>query len=225
MRNSGAKILYMNTTTNATKSTANGIPIEPSPIIPSTDPAGDSGNGRIKTEAKYEESLLKKLFCNMLYDIYYAEKQLLKDIPVLQESSTTIKLKNAFGQQMQQTKKHVRRLEKIFGLIDKKAEEKPCTAMKGLITEAKSMISDTKEGTIIRDVALIVVAQKIKHYEIATYSNLVQLALISGLTRTAEILDHILMDEEDTDEMFSRIAEILVNIEAEEKNSVRYWNA
>src|SRR5688572_13769866 len=145
MNHSGAKILYMNTTTNASKSTANGIPFEPPPLIPAIDPAGDSNNGRIKTESKYEESLLKKLFCSMLYDIYFAEKQLAKELPVLLDASTTLKLKNAFAQQLQQTKKHIKRLEKIFGLIDKKAEEKSGTAMKGLITEAKSMIEETKD--------------------------------------------------------------------------------
>jgi len=220
MEKAEAKIFYINGGATTVKSAANGISLLP--VV--SDPAADFNNGRNQTMEKAEESLLKKLFCKMLNDVYNAEKQLLDGLPGLQAAATTLKLKKAFELQLQQTARHIDRLERIFELIDKKMQEKTCAAMEGLITESKSMIRDTKDGTIIRDIALIVASQKIGHYEITTYANLVQLALITGLATAAEVLDRILMEEEGTDELLSRIADILINIEAGENNSVYRWN-
>ena len=223
MEKTEAKVLYMNGSTTTAKSAANGIALPSAPII--SDPAADFNNGRNKTIEKAGESSLKKLFCIMLNDVYNAEKRLLDGLPGLLAATTTLKLKNVLEQQLKQTAAHIARLERIFGLVDKKIQEKKCATMEGLITESKNMIRDTKDGTIIRDIALIVAAQKIAQYEIATYSNIIQLALISGLAKSAELLDSILIEEENTDELFSRISEILISVEAEERNGILYWNA
>lgn len=223
MEKTEAKVLYMNGSTTTAKSAANGITLPAAPVI--SDPAGDFNNGRNKTIEKAGESALKNLFCILLNDVYNAEKRLLDGLPGLLAATTTIKLKNAFEQQLKQTAAHITRLERIFELIDKKTQGKKCSAMEGLITESKSMIRESKEGTIIRDIALIVAAQKIAQYEIATYANLIQMALISGLTKSAEVLGSILTEEECTDELFSRVAEILISVEAEERNGILYWNS
>lgn len=223
MEKTEAKVLYMNGSTTTVKSAANGITLPAATNI--SDPAGDFNNGRNKTIEKAGESALKKLFCNLLNDVYNAERRFLDGLPGLLAAATTLKLKNAFEQQLKQTAGHITRLERIFELIDKKIQGKKCAAIEGLITESKSMIRDSKEGTIIRDIALIVAVQKITQYEIGTYANLIQLALISGLTKSAELLDSILAEEENTEELFSRIAEILISVEAEERNGILYWNA
>lgn len=223
MEKTEAKVLFMNGSATTAKSAANGITL-PS-ATNTSDPAGDFNNGRNKTIEKAGESSLKKLFCIMINDVYNSEMRLLDELPGLLEATTTLKLKNAFEQQLQQTASHIARLEKVFELIDKKIHGKKCAAMEGLISESKTMIRDTKEGTIIRDIALIVSAQKITHYEIATYANIIHLALISGLTKSAEVLDSILIEEESTDELFSRIAEILISVEAEERNGILYWSS
>jgi ferritin-like metal-binding protein YciE len=168
---------------------------------------GTSGHG----------SLLEKFFIEQLQDIYYAEQQLLKAIPEMQKASTTEELEDAFGDHLRQTERHVKRLERVFQIIGRKAEGKRCEAMDGLIKEARSIISDTKEGSMTRDAALIIAAQKVEHYEIATYGGLVQLAVTMKLNRAAHLLNKTLREEEDTDNLLTFVAESHINIEAEEE--------
>src|SRR5213075_880455 len=117
------------------------------------------------------------------------------------------------------THKHVSRLEKVFSMLGMKPEEKKCLAMEALAAEAEQIISETQEGTMTRDAALIIAAQKVEHYEIATYGSLVQLALTMKLERVADILEKTLREEEDTDQLLTFIAEAHINFEAEEEGS------
>jgi ferritin-like metal-binding protein YciE len=169
------------------------------------------------------ESFLENFFINLLKDIYYAEQQLLKALPEMQKAATTEELEDAFKHHAEQTERHVKRLEKVFKVIGKEAEGKKCEAMDGLIKEAKSIISETKEGTMTRDAALIIAAQKIEHYEIASYGGLVQLAITMGIYRAADMLDKTLKEEEQTDAALTEIAETHINIEALEEGSYS-WN-
>jgi ferritin-like metal-binding protein YciE len=162
-------------------------------------------------------SLLEKFFISELKDIYNAEQQLLKALPELQQAATTEELEDAFENHLQQTKRHVKRLDKIFQMIEQKPEGKKCEAMEGLIKEAKKIINETKEGTMTRDAALIIAAQKAEHYEIATYGGLVELALTMGFNRAADLLEKTLDEEEETDELLTHIAERYINIEAEQE--------
>ena len=109
-------------------------------------------------------------------------------------------------------------LEKIFGFLGKPVEGKKCEAMDGLIKEAKTIIQETKSGSMTRDAALIIAAQKVEHYEIATYGGLVQLAITIGRDRAASLLDKTLQEEEDTDRLLTDIAESDINMEAEEED-------
>src|SRR4029078_11036912 len=143
-------------------------------------PAENKTNGT-KQQKNGQESLLEKFFMDQLKDIYYAEQALIKALPEMQKAATTEELEDAFKAHLEQTQRHVTRLEKIFKLLGKKAEEKKCEAIEGLIKESKSIISETKEGTMTRDAALIIAAQKVEHYEIATYGGLVQLEITMGL--------------------------------------------
>lgn len=166
-----------------------------------------------------QESLLEKFFLDQLKDIYYAEQQLLKALPEMQQAATTEELEDAFEDHLKQTEKQVRRLEKVFKLLGKEPEGKKCEAMDGLVKEAKSIISDTKEGTMTRDAALIIAAQKVEHYEIASYGGLVQLAITMGLDRPAKLLEKTLNEEEQTDRLLTDIAESYINIQAEDEGT------
>ena len=186
--------------------------------------APTSNNGRSKSPSrsngnKDQQSLLEKFFIDQLKDIYYAEQQLLKAIPKLAEASTTEELEDAFNDHLKQTEKQIKRLEKVFQIIGKKGEGKKCEAMDGLVKESETIIKETKKGSMTRDAALIIAAQKVEHYEIATYGGLVQLALTMGLHRAADILDKTLLEEEDTDALLTEIAENYINIEAEEEGN------
>jgi ferritin-like metal-binding protein YciE len=178
--------------------------------------ASKSSNG-ISNGTSGQPSLLEKFFTDQLKDIYYAEQQLLKALPEMQKAATTEELEDAFAEHTRQTERHVKRLEKVFQSIGRNPEGKKCEAMDGLIKEARTIISETKEGSMTRDAALIIAAQKVEHYEIASYGGLVQLAVTMGLNRVADILEKTLNEEEDTDQLLTFIAESHINMEAEDE--------
>jgi len=165
-----------------------------------------------------KDNLLEKFFLDQLKDIYYAEQQMLKALNDMKAACTTEELEDAFEDHRKQTEKQVKRLDKVFQLLNEKPEGKKCEAMDGLIKEAKTIINETKEGTMTRDAALIIAAQKVEHYEIATYGGLVALALTLNKHRAASLLDKSLQEEEETDQLLTDIAESSINFQAEEED-------
>lgn len=180
-----------------------------------TNGRGPARRATAKAQTKDEsDSMLLELFTDEVKDIYWAEKHLVKALPKMQKAATTPELQNAFGTHLEQTKVHVTRLEKVFELLEEKAVGKKCEAMAGLVKEAESVIEDTEEGTATRDVGLIIAAQKVEHYEIASYGSLVTLAKTLDRKDLAEILAQTLDEEEKTDELLTEIAEDDVNYKA-----------
>lgn len=162
-------------------------------------------------------SQLEKLFTDQLKDIYWAEKHLTKALPKMQKAATTDELKSAIGEHLSQTEEQVCRLEKVFELMGKKAQAKKCDAMEGLIKEGESMVEDTQEGSMTRDAGIIMAAQKVEHYEIATYGSLVQIAETLGMSEAAGILAETLEEEKQTDQGLTVIAESNINWAAEQE--------
>ena len=185
----------------------------------STDSNGSTNGTKDASHKTNKTSLLEKFFVEQLKDIYYAEQHLVKTLPEMQKAATSEELEDAFDDHLKQTERHVKRLEKVFQLIGQKPEGKKCEAIEGLTKEARSIISETKEGSMTRDAALIIAAQKIEHYEIATYGGLVQLAITMDLHRAAELLDKTLQEEEDTDTTLTQIAETSINVKAENEGA------
>ncbi|MGI8951570.1 MAG: ferritin-like domain-containing protein [Chitinophagaceae bacterium] len=175
-------------------------------------------NGNASSENMNEkDTLLQEFFVDSLKDIYWAEKHLTKALPKMAKAATTDELMQAFEAHLQQTQEHVSRLEQVFEMIDKKAQAKKCEAMEGLTKEADEIIDETEDGTKTRDVALIMAAQKVEHYEIATYGSLVQIANTMGLNDVSEILGETLQEEKDTDSRLTDIAENNINWEAQQE--------
>lgn len=174
-------------------------------------------NATVKRE-EMKNSPLHKFFVNSLKDIYYAENAILEALEKMQDAATTEELKDAFEDHHLQTQKHVKRLEKVFRLIDEKPEKKECKAIKGIIEEGEEVIKSTEEGTATRDAALIIAAQKVEHYEIATYGGLAQLAITMGHDKAADLLERTLEEEEDTDYHLTEIAETSINFDAEQED-------
>ena len=162
-------------------------------------------------------SYLQKFFIDQLKDMHYAENELIKGLEEMKKATTTEELEDAFDNHIKQTQRHIQRLEKVFKLISKNPEGKTCEAMDGLLKECRSIIEETEDGSLTRDAALIIAAQKVEHYEIATYGGLVQLALTMNLNRAAELLDKTLKEEEETDQLLTDIAEAHINVEAEQE--------
>lgn len=175
--------------------------------------------GTNTASATQSESKLQEFFVDQLKDIYWAEKHLTSALPKMQKAATSQELQNAFEKHIGQTKEHITRLESVFESMDKKAQAKKCEAMEGLIKEGETIISETEKGTYTRDAALIMAAQKVEHYEIATYGGLVQLAKTIGLEDSAGILGQTLQEEKDTDVLLTKIAEKNINWEAENEES------
>lgn len=160
------------------------------------------------------DSMLKEFFIDGLKDIYYAEKQIAKTLPKMKKAATSQELKQAFEDHKVMTLEQVARLEEVFGLLEEKPKGKKCEAIEGIIKEGEGIIEDTEDGTSTRDVGLILAAQKVEHYEIATYGGLAQLANTLGLTDAAQLLGQTLEEEKQTDELLTGIAENNVNYAA-----------
>jgi ferritin-like metal-binding protein YciE len=162
--------------------------------------------------------MLQKFMHDSLKDIYWAEKHLLKALPRLSKAATNEELKAALDEHVEVTQEQVARLEQVFEMLGKKAQGKKCEAMEGLTREAESIIEETEKGTATRDVGIIMAAQKVEHYEIATYGGLAQLAKTMGLTEIGELLGQTLQEEKETDENLTSIAENDINLQAEEES-------
>lgn len=184
---------------------------------PSTAKSKTSKNDSASSETN-ESSQLEKLFMDGLKDIYWAEKHLTKALPKMQKAATTEELKSAIEEHLSQTEEHVSRLEEVFELCGKKAQAKKCDGMEGLIKEGESVIEDTEEGTMTRDAGLIMAAQKVEHYEIASYGSLVQFAKTLGLEDVAGILEETLGEEKEADQKLTEIAESNINQGAAEED-------
>ena len=156
---------------------------------------------------------LNDLLYETLKDIYFAEKQILTALPRLAEAAQATELREAFQTHATQTATHVERLEQIFDIIDKLAEQKPCKAILGIIEEGKEVMSEF-EGTAALDAGLLAGAQAVEHYEISRYGTMLAWAERLGLDEVAALLAETLDEEEATDELLSEIAETTVNAEA-----------
>ena len=167
---------------------------------------------------KMKASPLHKLFIDALKDIYFAEHAIVDALTKMQEAATTEELKEAFEDHQLQTKKHISRLEKVFKLIGEEPAKKECKAIVGIIEEGNEIIKSTEEGSMTRDVGLIIAAQKVEHYEIATYGGLAQLAVTMNHEKAADLLERTLQEEEDTDLLLTEIAETSINFEAEQED-------
>jgi ferritin-like metal-binding protein YciE len=161
-----------------------------------------------------QEGALMELFTNSLKDINWAEKQLVKALKKMAKAASAGEVSSAFEEHMTQTEGHVERLAQVFELLGKKPTSKKCEAMEGLIKEAEELIEETEEGTEVRDVALIAAAQKVEHYEIATYGTLATLAGTLGLSEAQKILQQTLEEEKQTDALLTEIAVDYINEEA-----------
>jgi ferritin-like metal-binding protein YciE len=169
---------------------------------------------KIVSGAASNDSRLSEFFIDELKDIYWAEKHIVQTLPKMKKAATSDELKHAFEDHLAVTKTHVERLEKAFDLMGEKAQAKKCEAMNGIIEEGASIIEDTEAGTATRDVGLVLAAQKVEHYEIATYGGLIQLAKNLGHEDVADLLYKTIQEEEAADKLLSTVAEQHINYEA-----------
>lgn len=149
---------------------------------------------------------LKDFLVLELRDLYDAEMQLTKALPKMVKHASLPQLQDAFESHLEETKDQVVRLEKVFHLLESRAIAKTCEAMKGLIREAEEAFKETASPEI-KDVLLIACAQKVEHYEIASYGILKSLAKRLQLSEVFKLLDETIHEEKDADDKLTMIAE------------------
>jgi len=179
-----------------------------------------SGNGSEKSKsgkkASMKSSQLMELFEDGLKDIYWAEKALLKAIPKMIKKTTSDDLNEALTSHLEETKEQISRLEEVFSLIKVKPKGEKCEAMEGLIEEASDIMDSCEEGSM-RDAGIISAAQKVEHYEIATYGTLRQFAETLHLTEVEKLLATTLQEEKEANLKLSEVAMDAVNVDASEE--------
>jgi ferritin-like metal-binding protein YciE len=169
-------------------------------------------DGEVKPKRSAAEGL-RDLFIDSLQDIYWAEKALTEALPKMAKNATTPDLVNAITNHLEITKGHVTRLEKVFTSIDEKAVAKKCDAMAGLIEEGEGILKETEPGPV-RDAGIIAAAQKVEHYEIATYGTLLAFARILAEDESAALLEQTLNEEKEADAALTQIACNTINFDA-----------
>lgn len=157
---------------------------------------------------------LEQLFLEELRDILSAEKQLIKALPKMAKAASSSDLKAGFQEHLTQTQTHVERLEKVFEELGKTARAKTCEAMKGLVKEGDQLAHEDASDEV-KDAALIAAAQKVEHYEIATYGTLITWANQLGYGNAASLLEQTLEEEKETDQKLTELAESQINASAE----------
>ena len=161
-----------------------------------------------------EPKTLDDLFHDTLKDIYFAEKKILTALPKMAKAAENEELSAAFEKHRGETEGHVERLEQVFAIIDKKPQGKTCDDIVGITEEGAEIMREYK-GSPALDAGLLAAAQSVEHYEISRYGTLRAWAEELGLTDAASLLEETLIEEKATDEALTRIAENVVNQEAE----------
>lgn len=164
-----------------------------------------------ETTDNVEDSALNELFLDELKDIYWAEKHLAKALPKMAKAATSEDLRGAIENHIAETENQITRLEDVFSSVGEKAAAVKCEAMAGLLKEGEEIISETEKGTLTRDAGIISAAQKIEHYEIASYGTLRTLAMTLGYSDAAELLQATLEEEKNCDSLLTQIAESGIN--------------
>jgi ferritin-like metal-binding protein YciE len=155
---------------------------------------------------------LQKLFVDELRDLYSAENLLLKTLPKMAKTASSDELKQAFEDHFEETKEHVARLDEIFQGLDESPKGKTCQAMKGLVEEGCEILEQEGEESVL-DAGIIAAAQKVEHYEIASYGTVRTWAKLLGEDEACELLQQTLDEEGETNKRLNELADEIVNPE------------
>ena len=178
-----------------------------------------TSNSKRVAGSKSSKETLEGIFEELLKDIYWAEKNLVKALPKMAKASYSEDLKEAFDLHLEETQRQLERIENCFNILEKKPVAKKCEAMEGLIKEAQEVIDSHEEGHA-RDAAIIAAAQKVEHYEISAYGTLRTMATVLGKVQCAELLEETKDEEAEADvkltELATKINQLAAEMEKEE---------
>lgn len=157
-----------------------------------------------------EAKTLNDMFIDMLKDVYYAEKQILRALPKMAKSTNSAELRAAFEKHRDETETHVERLAQVFEIAGKAARGKTCDAILGIIEEGKAVMEDYGDSAAL-DAGLLASAQAVEHYEIARYGTLKAWAQQLGMKDAVTLLDQTLAEETKTDQALTKLGVSSVN--------------
>jgi len=160
-----------------------------------------------------EQNPLQDLLIDELKDLYSAEKQMVRSLPRMAKAAGSPELRRAFERHLEETRRHVQRLEQISDELDRSLTGKKCVGMEGLIEEGKELIEEDLDQDAL-DAGLIGAAQKAEHYEIAAYGTARTHAEMLGYAKIARLLQQTLNEEGATDKKLTSLAENIINVEA-----------
>ena len=152
-----------------------------------------------------ELKTLEDLFQHLLQDMYYAEHQIKKALPKMAKKANDKGLQDGFETHLEETKDQIKKLEEVFEILGYEKEKEECEAIEGLLEEGDELIEEAAEGPVL-DSALIAAAQKVEHYEIASYGTLCAIAKRLGYKEAASLLHEILDQEKATDDKLSKLS-------------------
>ena len=156
------------------------------------------------------EKDLKALFAHQLKDTYFAENAILKALPQMTEAAQSEELKGALAVHLKETEGQMKRLEQVFQLVGERPEGVPCKAIQGILEEGQEVLREFQGGEAL-DAGLIAAAQAVEHYEITRYGTLLAWARQLGLSEAEDLIQETLVEEENTDEVLSELAEDAIN--------------
>jgi ferritin-like metal-binding protein YciE len=156
---------------------------------------------------------LQDLLVDELKDLYSAENQLVKALPKMAKAANNAELRAGFEEHLEQTRGHVKRIEEVCQQLEVTPKGKKCAAMEGLIEEGKELMEEDAAPAVL-DAGLIAAAQKVEHYEIASYGTVCAWAKMLGFEEAVALLEETLEEEKATDEKLNTLAEETVNEEA-----------
>ncbi len=168
--------------------------------------------GKVKPKADAADQL-KDFMVDGLKDLYWAEKALVKNLPKMSKNATSKSLKKAIDGHLEETKGQVKRLEDAFKALKLKAEAAKCDAMDGLLKEAEGILEETEPGAV-RDAAIIAAAQKVEHYEIASYGTIATYAKLLGEKEVLKLMLETLKQEKTCDKDLTKLAKSEINLKA-----------
>jgi ferritin-like metal-binding protein YciE len=153
---------------------------------------------------------LESLFIEELRDIYNGEKQIIKALPKMAKAAGSPELRQAFTKHLKETEAQVQRLERIFQDLGQAVRGKQCKGLEGILEEGKEILEKESDESVL-DAALIAAAQKVEHYEIASYGCLRTYAQLLGRTQAVKLLEQTLAEEEAADKKLTQLGESGIN--------------
>ncbi len=148
------------------------------------------------------------LFIDELKDLYDAENRIAHALPKLVKGAHSEPLSSALSMHLAQTEEHIARLEDVFDQVGQTPRRKTCKAMVGLLAEGEELLAESSDETL-RDAAIVAAAQKVEHYEMATYGTLREWAQHLGHHDVIATLQKTLEEEESADKRLTELAATL----------------